>query len=96
MYLAEGISYCNLEDYPAAEAAYTRAIELEPDFAALYVLRAEVRQKQGDLAGSDQDMFAAQTYDLGPEFAGLIQAIATGAVNCQNLFEADLSGSTGP
>jgi tetratricopeptide (TPR) repeat protein len=93
MYLVEGFAYCNLEDYDAAETAYSRAIDLEPDFAALYLLRAEVELKQGDLLGSGKDMLTAQTYHLGPEFAALIQAAATGTLSCQNFFEYDLSGT---
>ncbi|NWF68100.1 MAG: protein kinase [Chloroflexi bacterium] len=85
-YLIEGYAHCNLEQYEEAEAAYSQGILLDPDFAILYMLRAEVRQNLGRLPGALQDVRALRAVDLGAEFAQLVAQGVSGEVTCANFF----------
>lgn len=87
----QGIAYCNLGDYAAAEAAYSPGIELDPDFTWLYALRAEVRQKQGNMLGALADGAFVLGSDLAEAFAPLIPLIQSGEINCENMFDVDLA-----
>jgi serine/threonine protein kinase/tetratricopeptide (TPR) repeat protein len=87
MYLLQGLSYCNLKEYAAAEAAYNKAIAYSVDFMLLYVLRGQVRLQQGDQNGAEADFAAAGSEDLGPEFAAWVEAGAEQAWSCENLLE---------
>lgn len=84
LYMLKGIAYCVLEDYETAEATYTQGIELEPDFIMLYMLRAEVRSKQGDLAGSVDDFQVAQQSDVWPNVEAIISE--SGTLGCEAFF----------
>jgi tetratricopeptide (TPR) repeat protein len=86
LYFMQGFAYCNLEEYAAAEAAYTRGLETDPDFIVLYLLRAEVRTKQNNLVGAFEDVGTAQASELGDALAGLIAASQSGALSCENFF----------
>jgi tetratricopeptide (TPR) repeat protein len=86
LYFMQGFAYCNLKEYAAAEAAYTRGLETDPDFIVLYLLRAEVRAKQNNLGGAFQDVGTAQASELGEALAGLIAASQSGALSCENFF----------
>lgn len=90
MYLALGYAQCNLGDYAAAEAAYTDAIALEPDYMTVYLLRAEVRLKQGDMAGSVQDTQTVLASDQSDMFAPYIEAAMAGDLSCENFLTAPL------
>jgi serine/threonine protein kinase/tetratricopeptide (TPR) repeat protein len=87
MYLLQGLSYCNLKEYAAAEDAYNKAIAYSSDFRLLYVLRGQVRLQQGDQGGAQADFAAARTEDLGPEFAAWVAAGAEQAWTCETLLE---------
>jgi serine/threonine protein kinase/tetratricopeptide (TPR) repeat protein len=90
LYFLQGFAYCNLKDYAAAEAAYTKGIEADPEFVVLYGLRAEVRQKQGNLSGALADGAVLLQSDLAEVFTPLIPAITSGQLGCENLFDVDL------
>jgi tetratricopeptide (TPR) repeat protein len=91
MELAQGLAYCNLKDYAAAEAAYTRGIESQPDFIALYALRAEARLKQQKLTESLEDGKVVQNSDLADVFNPLLEAGLAGDWNCEQFFSYDYS-----
>ncbi len=91
-YMLQGLAYCNLGDYEQAEAAYDNAIELEPDFAVLYLLRAEVRLKQGDQIGALADFGAATQLSPGGEFEAVLADASSGNIGCENFFSYRPSG----
>ena len=92
IYFMRGFAYCNLKDYPAAEAAYSKGIELDPDYPLLYLLRAEVRQKQGNLLGAGADTLAVANSPQGAMFAPLIAlAIGTPALAALSVAVAALT-----
>jgi tetratricopeptide (TPR) repeat protein len=87
----EGFAYCNLGDYERAEAAYDRAIALEPDEPFPYMLRGDVRLKRLNLGGANAD--AARVRELvaagngTEEMLVYLDAGLTLQVGCQNFFE---------
>ena len=87
LYFMQGYAHCNLQNYPAAEAAYTRAIELDPSFTVLYLLRAEARQKQGDLFGAQADIATVQQSNQQTQFAPLVTQALTGQLSCKTFFK---------
>lgn len=87
LYFMRGFAYCNLKDYAAAEAAYTRGLELDPDFTVLYLLRAEVRLEQNNFAGATEDLGAVRNSELGGAFAESIEAALAGELGCESLFQ---------
>ena len=60
MHLLKGLSYCNLGDYQNAASAYTDGLTKATSFTVLYLLRAEVRSKQGDSEGATEDLALVQ------------------------------------
>jgi tetratricopeptide (TPR) repeat protein len=58
MDLLKGLSYCNMDDYPQAEQAYTDGLNADSSFTVLYLLRAEVRKKQANSNGATDDLSA--------------------------------------
>jgi serine/threonine protein kinase/tetratricopeptide (TPR) repeat protein len=95
-YVIRGLAYCNLKDYPAAEAAYTKAIEAEPDYALPYALRAEVRLHQGNVLGVAADALDVSQHDVGGVYTALLAMAQAGDVSCENFFDADLSAIPQP
>jgi tetratricopeptide (TPR) repeat protein len=91
LYLVQGLAHCALGDYQAAEAAYTRGIEVEPDYIALYALRAETHLRQKDLTAVNADARVVIQSDLAPMFAALMQAGLTGEWQCDQFFDFDYS-----
>ncbi len=91
MHFIEGLAQCNLADYAEAEAAYSRAIEIEPDFTLLYLLRAEVRGYQGNVLGAAEDFNAVRTSEQATAYEPLIDAIADGGFSCQTFLETDFN-----
>ncbi|MBN1681029.1 MAG: tetratricopeptide repeat protein [Anaerolineae bacterium] len=97
LYMGQGMVYCNLRDYEAAEEAYTRGIALDPDLVALYALRAEVRNRMGDTAGVLQDGAVVLESDVGSSFAPLLEAGLAGEWSCETFFSYDYAAlETGP
>jgi len=84
VYWIQGFAHCNLENYEAAEAAYTRAIELDPGFVLPYLSRAAVRLQQGNMAGAEEDFQAIENSDLSAEFSQTIPLVRSGSLNCHN------------
>ncbi|MBN1202536.1 MAG: protein kinase [Anaerolineae bacterium] len=89
MYLVRGLAYCNLGDLEAAEAAYTRGIDLDPGFIALYALRAEVRMRQADMQGGLDDARIVEESDLGGAFLPLIEAGIAQEWSCETFLSYD-------
>lgn len=67
-YLLKGFAACNLQDYPAAEAAYTAGAAIDPSYGLFFLLRAEVRARQNNFTGSLSDL--QQAGQLLPETSG--------------------------
>ncbi len=90
LYMIQGLAHCNLRDYAAAEMAYSRAIENDPDLAVLYLLRAEARKKLGgtNLVGALSDFAVARRAELGDEFAQLVEDGFNDIVTCENFLDA--------
>lgn len=88
-FLTQGVAYCNQQNYEAAEAAYTRLIEREPDYYAAYALRAEVRQYMGDTAGSLQDIATILNGEQREQYAPLLDLFTAGEVTCENFLDVD-------
>ncbi|MCB9453673.1 MAG: protein kinase [Anaerolineaceae bacterium] len=91
LYAMEGFAYCNLGQYAEAEAAYTTAIDLEPDQPFVYVLRADSRLKQLNLLGANDDANAAreriEKLGMGEELIAYIDAGLRLEVGCANFFD---------
>lgn len=91
LYAIEGYAYCNLRRYKEAEAAYTRGIQLKPDVAIGYALRAEVRLKQLNVLGANAD--AARAVELinqaghGQELEAYVTAGLLQQVGCTNFWD---------
>lgn len=83
-YLIAGLSYCNLDKLPEAEAAYTQALTLEPNFTLLYLLRAGTRQGQGNLNGAMSDLGMVQTSPQAGQLNEYVQAAMQGKLSCKN------------
>lgn len=91
LYALQGFAHCSLAQYPEAEAAYTLGVEREPDVPLLYVLRGDVRIKQGNLVGALEDANYARELigesGQGEELLAYIDAGILQQVGCQNFFE---------
>lgn len=89
LYGLKGVAYCNLDNREAAEAAYTSAIELDPEYYIVYLLRSQIRLAQGNLLGSTQDLTTVQGTEWGqrPEIQSLIEAGLKQEVTCKTFFE---------
>src|SRR5262249_26132355 len=96
MYLMEGFAYCNLSRWKEAEDAYTQGLQRATDYAVLYALRAEVRNKQDNVLGALSDILAMQKIKGSEELAAMINSAAHGgpAVSCQNFFTVSTTPAT--
>jgi tetratricopeptide (TPR) repeat protein len=86
LYFMQGIAYCNLDQYAAAEAAYTQGIELFPDYYLLYMLRAEVRFNQNKLAGFIEDIQVVENSPQAATLSPIIEMAQAGEASCKTLF----------
>ncbi|MFN8372848.1 MAG: serine/threonine-protein kinase [Anaerolineae bacterium] len=88
VYLMQGLAYCNLHEYDLADEAYTNGIAIDENFWLLYLLRAEVRQKGGNLIGALQDISAVQNGDAGDAYADVIARGLSGedGLDCESFF----------
>ncbi|GAB4425288.1 MAG: hypothetical protein Kow00106_21960 [Anaerolineae bacterium] len=84
-YLVQGVSYCALGEYAAAETALSRGLIFEPDFWLLYLLRADARLQQGDTEGAEEDFQALSTSPQADTYEPVAWAIRTGEVGCASL-----------
>ncbi|RRR77687.1 MAG: serine/threonine-protein kinase, partial [Candidatus Viridilinea halotolerans] len=83
-----GFAHCNLDEYATAEADYSRALELAPDFAMLYLLRAEVRQAQGNSDGAAADFAAIQASAQQERLAPFVAMALAGELGCKTMLIA--------
>ncbi|MBN1286576.1 MAG: protein kinase, partial [Anaerolineae bacterium] len=79
-----GLVYCMTGDDAAAEASYTRALAQNDGFELAYLLRAEVRRNQGNLAGALADFAKAQALSTGADFDALIERGTAGELSCKD------------
>ncbi len=84
-YLVQGISYCALGEYAAAETALSRGLMRDPDFWLLYLLRADAQLQQGDEAGAAADFRALNNSPLAETYGPLASSIRAGEVGCATL-----------
>jgi len=84
-----------LRDYAAAGENYTQLINFVPDYTLAYLLRAEVRQKQGDIVGALADGAVVLQSDRAENFLPLMPAFQAGEINCENFFDVDLNSLEG-
>lgn len=89
LHLFQGVAYCIIEDYEAAEAAYTAGIERDDDFTVLYLLRADIRRRLNNLAGAIEDFQAAQGTTYWTNFAELASNPANLNLGCENFFPSE-------
>jgi tetratricopeptide (TPR) repeat protein len=96
IYLLQGIAYCSLGDYEAAEASFTAGIEVDPDLIILYMIRADVRNKQGKLLAAGQDTAQILRSEQADLYAPLIEAVMGGEnIGCETLFDIDFEALLG-
>ncbi|HEX3052916.1 MAG TPA: hypothetical protein VHP83_19815 [Aggregatilineaceae bacterium] len=88
--LFQGLSQCNLGDLGAAELAFSWAIQREPDYALLFVLRGQIHQLKGETAAADKDFEQARQLSPSPDFLPWIEAAVRGDWTCQNLLDYTL------
>ncbi len=89
LYMVQGVSHCSLGDYAAAEAAFSSALDHDPGFTLVHLLRADARLLRGDGDGAGQDMRAIAASALGGAFAPYAEAIQAGEVGCATFFTPD-------
>ena len=89
LYLMQGFAYCALNNYQAAEASYTRSLEIEPGFVLAHLLRSEVRMKRKNFDGAAQDVAAIRASAEFPTFEPLVRAMQSGTLGCGNFFNPD-------
>jgi serine/threonine protein kinase/tetratricopeptide (TPR) repeat protein len=89
LYLMRGLAECNLQDYATAETDYSSAIETEPDFAILYLLRAEIRAQQGKRLQALADLRSVTQIGgetLGPSLLEHVNDGETMTMSCEDVF----------
>lgn len=84
MQLLKGLSYCILDDYVNAEAAYTKGLDKDPSFTVLYLLRAEVRGKLGKFEGAGEDLAFVQQSPLYENLKA-----ESGEFSCEKLISSE-------
>jgi len=92
--LLAGLAQCNLQNYAEAEIYYTQLIEAIPDYLLAYLLRAEVRLKQGKTNDALADVGVIINSELAETFAPLIAGAQNGTVSCENILARDFTVGT--
>jgi tetratricopeptide (TPR) repeat protein len=87
LHFISGFAQCNGGDDGAANDSYSRALEYSPDFGLLYLLRADVRSRLGDLEGAQADLSAASSGPQAVQLQPFIQAAVAGNLTCKNLLQ---------
>jgi tetratricopeptide (TPR) repeat protein len=91
LHALEGFAYCNLKEYKEAEQSYDKLAEMVPDIPLVYVLRADVRLKQLNILGANDDDNKArqliQQTGQGNELIAYLDAGLRGEVGCDNFLE---------
>jgi serine/threonine protein kinase/tetratricopeptide (TPR) repeat protein len=88
-YLMQGVAYCSLGDFAAAETSFSGGLAAQPDFVLLYLLRADARLQQANDSGAAEDFQAVADSALAAEFAPLVQDVQSRTLTCANLFSPD-------
>ena len=88
MYLLKGLSYCNIDEYQKAEAAYSAGLKVDPSFTMLHFLRAEVRGKLGHMTGATQDLAVVGQSDISENLKPYIEAAQSGQFSCKDMISA--------
>ena len=86
LYFIKGAAECNLQQYQEAEDSYTKGLRLDPEYALLYLLHADVGNKQGNLTGVQSDITALQSTKQFALFAPYLQNAQPGSFTCETLF----------
>lgn len=90
MHLLKGLSYCNLDDYVNAEAAYTEGLNKDPSFTILYLLRAEVRGEPGNSEGAGEDLVTfVQQSPLYEDMKDYLAATQSEQYSCKQLISSE-------
>lgn len=86
--LFKGVVECALGDFEAAEASYTRGLEINDEMTVLYLLRSDVRNRLGNVAGGLEDFAAATQTPSWGNFETLVNdALASGeGLGCESFF----------
>jgi tetratricopeptide (TPR) repeat protein len=82
-----GMAQCVAADDAGAAESYGAALGLTPEFALLYLLRADARQRLGDIAGALEDVGAATTGPQAELLGPLLAAPAGGQLTCKSLLQ---------
>ena len=86
LYFIKGAAQCSLKQYKEAEDSYAQGLELDPEYGLLYLLRADISTKQGDLPGTQSDLAALQSTKQFALFAPYLQNAQPGSFTCETLF----------
>jgi tetratricopeptide (TPR) repeat protein len=87
MHFVIGLAECRRGNAQAAIDAYSQALATDPDFALIYLLRAEARGQLGDVQGAAEDLNAAQTGPQALRLQPAIDAAYRGELSCASLIE---------
>lgn len=82
-----GFAECRRGDDQAALAAYTRSLELAPDFPLLYLLRAEVLSNLGEGSRAQADLESVLSGLQSERLEPLVSAALRGEVSCLTILE---------
>lgn len=87
-HLMIGFAECNLGNLAAAEAAFSRVIELDSAFYSAYLMRADVRFRSGDTEAAMAD-FAIGQNAIDPENpnAAYVEWMLAGELTCENILQ---------
>jgi Tfp pilus assembly protein PilF len=88
-YAVRGVLLCSQDKLTEAETAYSQALERDPTFYMAQLLRAEVREAQGDTFGAlaDLAMIRASDWAQRAEIQDLIAAAVAHEISCKTMFE---------
>jgi serine/threonine protein kinase/tetratricopeptide (TPR) repeat protein len=95
IYFMRGVAYCNMRDYPAAIEAYTQAIELDPAYTMLYLMRADSYRRQGNILGMTGDVAVVAQSPQAAMYTPYLQSGLSGGLSCDNFFDLDLREAEG-
>jgi serine/threonine protein kinase/tetratricopeptide (TPR) repeat protein len=82
--MLQGIAHCALGDYAAAETSFTAALETDPTFTLMHLLRASARQKQTNADDAAADFDAIEASDQRAALDPYVAALNAGTLDCGN------------
>ncbi|KAA3664687.1 MAG: hypothetical protein DWQ04_04450 [Chloroflexi bacterium] len=86
MYLVKGFAQCNFGNYVEAEAAYTQGLQIDSNYNLLYLLRAEVFQRQGMNEAALADIQTIMSGSDAIAFASLLTDLTSGDITCESFW----------